>query len=535
MAPLCPHAGRDRPRRHGPTGRRSTGGHGRRQDCERAATLRSRRLVPLHRDADDAHARVPGRRARPGDHARAVLVRAACATTSPSRVPLIPPFRRVLQHDAAAGAPPGVGRRHRLRHRPPRPPGRARHAGTPADLRALGRPRRRHRVGAARPLPAAVGALDRRGPRGRPRRRSSPRCTTRHGRHRRARDPLRRCSTSSRDRRARRRRRRTDAEPVAASARRRPTASCSRCRPASGCAPRAGIGRLVRRTAECGHRHRPAPLAETAPAGRHAAHRAAHAVQRRRSRRSARVAFARVPLAEVKAIKDRVRRPPSTTSCSPLCARTLRRYLAAPRRPARRAARSPSCPVSVRTEDETGAARQPGVGHVHPAPHRHRRPDRVPPRRQATAPRRPSPSTASSARRLLGDWAELADPRSLSCRHRPLSAGSSLADRTAGRCTTLVVSNMPGPPFPVYLGRRRARAGLPDGPGARGRRPEHHGDELPRHASTSASSPPPNLVPDLWDLADAVEPVAFDRARRRRRSDDDPSATPRSDGPSEIG
>ena len=60
--------------------------------------------------------------------------------------------------------------------------------------------------------------------------------------------------------------------------------------------------------------------------------------------------------------------------------------------------------------------------------------------------------------RPLGAWAELADPftsrvatdlyssNHLAAHHRP--------------ALNLIVSNVPGPPFPVYLGRRRARAGL---------------------------------------------------------------------------
>ena len=71
---------------------------------------------------------------------------------------------------------PGVGRRRGLRRHLPRAPQRAAEAG---HRRPAARARRPADGAAARPQPAAVGDLPRRGARGRPGRRSSPRPTTR--------------------------------------------------------------------------------------------------------------------------------------------------------------------------------------------------------------------------------------------------------------------------------------------------------------------------------------------------------------------
>ena len=93
---------------------------------------------------------------------------ATCATTWPGEWAA----RRATARSSPRAAEmhePGVGGRHRLRRRPPRPPqprARPRPAGRPGDVRA------------ARPRPPAVGALDRRRSRRRRHRRRSARPIT---------------------------------------------------------------------------------------------------------------------------------------------------------------------------------------------------------------------------------------------------------------------------------------------------------------------------------------------------------------------
>ena len=235
MAPLCP-----RPTRTTTPGsggrRRAPGG----QDCDRAAVVRSRCGVPLPRDTHDAHARVLRRGAGSGHHARAVLVRGSAwprRVTGAGHPPVLPG----PEGDAAPRAPPGVDRRRRLRHRPARAPGPAR------DDRTTGRPprprppRRSHRLGAPRSLPASVGPHRRRAPRGRQDRPGGQGAPQRHGRDRRARDP--RVAVRPRTPTAGDLGSGPDRDRSAGSGRPRPTPICSRRRPASACArPRASVG-----------------------------------------------------------------------------------------------------------------------------------------------------------------------------------------------------------------------------------------------------------------------------------------------------
>ena len=258
--------------------------------------------------------------------------------------------------------------------------------------------------------------------------------------------------------------------------RRRPIASSSRCRPRSGSAPPPGSA-IWSAAPE-----RPSPpspdVARTrsGPSGGTPLTRTGHAVQRRHRRRSGaglrpgRAGRREGDQDRVRGDRQRRRAGPVRPHPPPLPA--------APRRPARVVA----------------AGVVPGVG-------AHRGRDR---RRSATAcrscspgcrpssttrstacgcrarrPPRPSPTSASSGPSLLGDWAELADPRGLSFA-TDLISRFRLGDRIPA-VHNVVVSNLAGPTFPVYLGGARLEQAYPMGPGARGRRPQHHGAELPRH------------------------------------------------------
>ena len=73
---------------------------------------------------------------------------------------------------------------------------------------------------------------------------------------------------------------------------------------------------------------------------------------------------------------------------------------------------------------------------------------------------------------------------------RAARATSGLASSRRGRPTwNLVISNVPGPQFPLYCCRRRAQGQLPGLGGHRRHGSQHHRDELLRQAWTSGSSP----------------------------------------------
>jgi len=105
---------------------------------------------------------------------------------------------------------------------------------------------------------------------------------------------------------------------------------------------------------------------------------------------------------------------------------------------------------------------------------------------------------------LLGDWAEVADPRSLSWLTDQLSR-FSLADRLPP-VHNVVVSNVPGPPFPVYLAGAQLEQGYPMGPVLEGAGLNitvlSYLDSVDIGFIAS-----PNLVPDLWALADGIGPA----------------------------
>ena len=87
----------------------------------------------------------------------------------------------------------------------------------------------------------------------------------------------------------------------------------------------------------------------------------------------------------------------------------------------------------------------------------------------------------------LQDWAEFAAPRTFGLAVRAY-AGLRLAEKHPV-VHNLVISNVPGPPVPLYFMGAEIEALLPARPGLPRRRPQHHRDVQQRPGRTSASSP----------------------------------------------
>jgi hypothetical protein len=130
----------------------------------------------------------------------------------------------------------------------------------------------------------------------------------------------------------------------------------------------------------------------------------------------------------------------------------------------------------------------------------------------------------------LSDWADVADPLLMR-----LGAQLYLRSGLTGLhppIHNLVVSNVPGPPFPVYLAGAQLVRAYPLGPVMEGAGLNvtvmSYLDSLDIGFMVCD-----DVVPDVWDLADAVQP-AFDELRRAALGPDaapEPS-TVTSDAPS---
>ena len=372
-----------------------------------------------------------------------------------ARLHLVPPFRRRLVpvpfnlHHPVWVEDPDFDLDYHVRRIGGAVPGRASRA------RRGGGPDREH---AARPLPAAVGALGRRGPEARPRR------------HRHQGPPLA-PSTARRgaelmvhlfDLEP------TVADPAAARARARsasrPTSSCSGY--AVGLAgpaqPRAR-SRCSAQTVQSRRPRRPGPARpRSATSGRRPLTAPRTPWNGRPRAHGARSGFARVPLADVKAVKNHFgvhgeRRGAGAVSAAPSGATCESHGGAARGAAASRCARCRSA-----TDDDA-----------------QRRPTRCRP----CSPRSPPTSTTRRARSqaihevtkgakeehnavgadMLQNWAEFAGPEPRSTWRRACTRASDLAD-SHRPIHNVIISNVPGPDFPLYYAGAELVAAYPMGP-----------------------------------------------------------------------
>lgn len=210
------------------------------------------------------------------------------------------------------------------------------------------------------------------------------------------------------------------------------------------------------------------------------------------------VAFARISLADVKRVKQAF----DATVNDVLLATTAlatRRYLAdhgeAPTLPLVAA-----CPVSIRTEDDRGRAAN-RLSVMFTQLHAELDDPATVLETTRTAARAAKEEHAILGDDILTSWAEVADPLASSVgAHVYHRVGASNRHRPA---ISLILSNIPGPPFPVYLAGAEMERAFPFGPILDGAGLNvtvlSYRDSVDFGFLAATA-----LVPDVWDLADAV-------------------------------
>ncbi len=219
------------------------------------------------------------------------------------------------------------------------------------------------------------------------------------------------------------------------------------------------------------------------------------------------VAFARVPLDETKAIKEALGVKVNDVVLE-LCSATLRRYLelhdALPDEPLLAV-----CPVSVRIEEESGAG-----GNKVSAMFASLATDLDDPALRLSAICESTEGAKEDhnavGARTLTDWAEWAAPRTFGLASR-LYSSMNLANQHRP-IHNLVISNVPGPPFPLYLAGAELVAAYPMGPIMDGAGLNITVLSYRDHIDIGFLADA-DLVPDIWEVADQVGP-AFDELRQ---------------------
>jgi diacylglycerol O-acyltransferase / wax synthase len=219
------------------------------------------------------------------------------------------------------------------------------------------------------------------------------------------------------------------------------------------------------------------------------------------------VAFARLPLDEVRAVKDALGVKVNDIVLA-VCAGTLRNYLdgldALPAEPL-----IAVVPVSVRDDDERGtqgnkvsamftslATDVEDVG------------ERLAAISASTEGAKGDHNAIGA--RTLTDWAEWAAPRTFGLAAR-LYSSMNLAN-SHRPIHNLVISNVPGPPFPLYLAGAEMVAAYPMGPIMDGAGLNITVLSYREHVDIGFLACR-DLVGDIWDLAAAVEP-AFEELKQ---------------------
>ncbi len=212
------------------------------------------------------------------------------------------------------------------------------------------------------------------------------------------------------------------------------------------------------------------------------------------------VSFARVPLDEMKAIKDALGVTVNDVVLE-LCSGTLRRYLelhdALPAEPLLAV-----CPVSVRVEDEDAGGNKVSAMFASLATHLDDPAERLDAICASTEGAKEDHNALGA--RTLTDWAEWAAPRTFGLASR-LYSSMNLAD-SHRPIHNLVISNVPGPPFPLYLAGAELVAAYPMGPIMDGAGLNITVLSYRNHIDIGFLADA-DLVPDIWDVAEQVQPA----------------------------
>ncbi len=215
-----------------------------------------------------------------------------------------------------------------------------------------------------------------------------------------------------------------------------------------------------------------------------------------------RVAFARLSLLDIKQVRGAVPGATVNDVILAVCAGALRRYLLAHDEPIDEPLVA-ACPVNVRTEDQQGRADN-RVSALFALMHT----EIADPVERLRATHR----TAAAAKdehaifggETLQQWAEIADPNIFSWLS-DLYAGSGIADRHRP-AINVMLSNVPGPPFPLFLAGCELVRAYPMGQIIEGVGLNitvmSYCDSVDFGFMASA-----NLLPDVAVLARAVEPA----------------------------
>lgn len=219
------------------------------------------------------------------------------------------------------------------------------------------------------------------------------------------------------------------------------------------------------------------------------------------------VAFARVPLDELKAVKDALGVKVNDVVLA-ICAGTLRKYLedkdALPEE-----SLIAVCPVSVRTEDQRHVqGNKVSAMFTSLATDVDDPLERIQTIATSTVGAKEDHNAIGAL--TLTDWAEWAAPRTFGLAAR-LYSSMNLAN-SHRPIHNLVISNVPGPPFPLYMSGAEMVAAYPMGPIMDGA-----GLNITvmsyRDSVDIGFLGCTDLVPDIWDLADAVD-AAFEEIKR---------------------
>ena len=232
-----------------------------------------------------------------------------------------------------------------------------------------------------------------------------------------------------------------------------------------------------------------------------------------------RVAFARINLVEAKAVKDAFGVKMNDVVLA-VVAGALRSYLiqhdALPEEPL-----IAVCPISVRTDDEVGDGGNKVSAMF--ATLATEIADPVERLRAITVATEGAKNEHNAlGARMLTEWGEFAAPRTFAMASR-LYSSMNLADRHRP-IHNLVISNVPGPPFPLYLGGAELVAAYPMGPIMEGA--GLNATVLSyRDSIDFGFMACRELVPDLWDLAGAVAP-AFEELKAAAAAQSAPAKQP---------